>query len=404
MQSLEDVTIADFTQLMAGGWSTQKLGDMGADVIKIERPSGDVQREMSYRGRLLDGEGIGFLTMNRNKRSVALDLKTDEGHRAAMKIVESADVLVHNYRPGVMDRLDLSYDDVAEVNPEIVYVEITGYGSSGPYSDRPGQDLIYQAMTGLTSYTGRADDPPTPAGTVVVDEHTATLAALHTLQALYHRERTGTGQKVETSLLNAAVDLQCNELTFALNVGEDLPRGKKTHGHPYLYPPYGVYETSDGYVAIGMSPIDDIADAFELDGLDEYDPQEELFENRDGIHDQIEEHTRKHEAETVVESLVEADVQASEVRRPTEVESNPQVQHNELILEIDRPDGDDFKTTGFPAEMSEADQTVDHTPPAIGRHTREVLRELGYGDDEVDAMLEQDAIAVHDDDQPDGRE
>ncbi|WP_276255821.1 CaiB/BaiF CoA transferase family protein [Halomontanus rarus] len=396
MQTLTDVTVADFTQLMAGGWSTQKLGDMGADVIKIERPTGDVQREMSYRGTLLDGTGIGYLTMNRNKRSVALDLKTEEGHRAATKIVEEADVLVHNYRPGVMSRLGLSYDDVTELNPEIIYVAVSGYGSSGPYADRPGQDLIYQAMTGLTSYTGRAGEPPTPAGTVVVDEHTATLAAMHTLQALYHRERTGEGQKVETNLLNAAVDLQCNELTYAMNVGEDLDRGEKTHGHPYLYPPYGIYETDDGHVAIGMAPLETIADTFDLDGLSGYDGQRELFEHRDEIHDTIESYTETRPTDEVVDELVDADVQASAVRYPTELASNPQVQHNDMILELDHPEGGTFETTGVPVEMSGSEPAAARSPPGLGEDTRDVLGELGYSDDEIDRLAADEAIGVDD--------
>lgn len=396
MQALTDVTVADFTQLMAGGWSTQKLGDMGADVIKIERPTGDVQREMSYRGTLLDGTGIGYLTMNRNKRSVALDLKTEEGHRAATKIVEEADVLVHNYRPGVMSRLGLSYDDVTELNPEIIYVAISGYGSSGPYADRPGQDLIYQAMTGLTSYTGRAGEPPTPAGTVVVDEHTATLAAMHTVQALYHRERTGEGQRVETNLLNAAVDLQCNELTYAMNVGEDLDRGEKTHGHPYLYPPYGIYETDDGHVAIGMAPLETIADTFDLDSLTGYDGQQELFEHRDEIHDTIESYTETHPTDEVVDDLVAADVQASAVRYPTEVASNPQVQHNDMILELNHPGGGTFETTGVPVEMSGSEPAAARSPPGLGEDTRDVLGELGYSDDEIDRLAADEAIGVDD--------
>lgn len=394
MRTLDGVTVADFTQLMAGGWSTQKMGDMGADVIKIESPAGDIQRGMTYRGQLLDGEGIGFLAMNRNKRSVALDLKTDEGLQAARDIIEQSDVLVHNYRPGVMDRLGLSYDDVTEINPEIVYVAISGYGSSGPYSDRPGQDLIYQAMTGMASYTGRDGDPPTPAGTVVVDEHTATLAALHTLEALYHRERTDEGQKVETNLLDAAVDLQCNELTLAMNTGENLDRGEKTHGHAYLYPPYGIYETSDGHVAIGMAPLETIADVFGLDDLEEYDTQEAQFKHRDEIHDCIESYTRRLDSETVVDELVDADVQASKVRRSTEVESNPQVQHNEMILEIGRTDRDEFKTTGFPVSMSESDHGVQYSPPTIGRDTREVLLEFGYDEADVDRLRERDAAIV----------
>lgn len=396
MQALKDVTVADFTQLMAGGWSTQKLGDMGADVIKIERPAGDVQREMSYRGRLLNGAGIGYLAMNRNKRSVVLDLKTEEGHRAATKIVEEADVLVHNYRPGVMSRLQLSYEDVSELNPEIIYVAISGYGSSGPYANRPGQDLIYQAMTGLTSYTGRTDEPPTPAGTVVIDEHTATLAAMHTLQALYHRERTGEGQKVETNLLNAAVDLQCNELTYSMNMGEDLDRGKKTHGHPYLYPPYGIYQTNDGHVAIGMAPLETIADTFDLDSLTEYEGQQELFEHRDKIHDVIESYTEIHPTDEVVDALVAADVQASAVRYPTELMENPQVQYNDMILELDHPDGGTFKTTGIPVKMSTSEAMVARSPPDLGEDTRDVLNELGYSNAEIERLVADKAIRVSD--------
>lgn len=398
MQTLTGVTVADFTQLMAGGWSTQKLGDMGADVIKIERPTGDVQRGMSYRGRLLEGTGIGYLAMNRNKRSVAIDLKTEEGHRVAHEIVESADVLVHNYRPGVMSRLGFGYEDVTEYNPDIVYTAISGYGSSGPYADRPGQDLIYQAMTGLASYTGRAGEPPTPAGTVVVDEHTATLAALHTLQALYHRERTGEGQRVETNLLNAAVDLQCNELTYAMNTGEDLARGEKTHGHPYLYPPYGIYRTADGHVAIGMAPLETIAETFGLEELTGYDGQRELFENRDEIHDLIESYTETRPTDNVVDELVAADVQASAVRPPTEVESNPQVQHNDLMIELERPGGGSFKTTGSPASMSVAEPAPTRSPPALGADTRAVLNDLGYDDAEVDRLASSGAVHVGDGD------
>ena len=392
MHALEDVTVADFTQLMAGAWATQKLGDMGADVVKIEPPHGEPQRAYTYCGRLLDGEGIGYLAMNRNKRNIVIDLKTDEGFEAAKEIVAEADVVAHNFRPGTMDRLGFAYEDVVEYNPEVVYLHVSGYGSDGPYADRPGQDLIYQAVTGLTSYTGRKDEPPTPAGTVVVDEHTATLAALHTVEALFHRERTGEGQKVEASLFNSAVDLQCNEVTYAMNVGEDIPRGEKTHGHHYLYPPYGVYEAADGYVAIGMAPLDAIAEVFDLPELAEYDTQAELFEDRDHIHDVIETYTTEHPAEAVVETLVEADLQANEAKGPSAVEEHPQAQHNDLIVELDHPAGGTFKTTGTPARLSETPDGVRRPPARFGEHTREVLAEVGYDDETIDAMVESGSV------------
>jgi crotonobetainyl-CoA:carnitine CoA-transferase CaiB-like acyl-CoA transferase len=392
MQALGDVTVADFTQLMAGGWAAQKLGDMGADVIKIEPPGGEFQREMSYSGEYLDEVGIGHLAMNRNKRSVALDLKTDEGLGVAERIVEEADVLMQNFRPGVMERLGLDYDSVAEINPEIVYVSVSAYGEEGPYAERPGQDLLYQASTGLASYTGRAGEPPTPAGTVVVDEHTATLVALHTMHALYYRERTGEGQKIEGSLFNAAIDLQCNEITFTTNTGTSLERGAKTQGHPYLYPPYGIYETTDGHVAIGQIPIERVADALAIDALREYDSQQELFENRDRIHDIIEEHTADRETETVVDVLVKADIQAAAVEPPEDIVDHPQATHADMVLDVDHPNGGEFTTTGVPVKHSETPGRVNRRPPSVGEHNEEVLAELGFETEEIDRFREDGVI------------
>lgn len=396
MQPLDDITIADFTQLMAGAWGAQKLGDMGADVIKIEPPHGEPQRNMAYCGEHLDGEGFGYLAMNRSKRSVVLDLKSDGGKDAAKQIVADADVVMHNFRPGTMERLGFSYDDVTEYNDDVVYVHVSAYGSTGPYADRPGQDLIYQAVTGLAANTGRSDDPPTPAGTVVVDEHTGTLAAMHTLQALYHRAMTGEGQKVETSLFDAAIDFQCNELTYAMNTGEDLDRGAKTQGHPYLYPPYGIYATANGHVAIGMAPMDAVADVLEDDELRQYDGQEELFERRDEIHDRIESSTEQWQTEELVDALVDADVQANAVAQSTDVESHPQAQHNDMVVELDHPNGGQFKTTGVPARLSETPADVSQSPPDFGEHTREVLVEHGFDEDEIDSLVEEEKAITGD--------
>ena len=393
MRPLEDLTVVDFTQLMAGGWMTQKLGDMGADIIKVERKSGDQQRHMSYQGTFLDGEGIGFLAMNRNKRSIGLDLKTDSGHAIARQLVETADVVVQNFRPGVMERLGLDYESVAAENPAVIYVAISGYGSSGPYADRPGQDLLYQAATGIASYTGRADEPPTPAGTVIIDEHTATLAALRTMQALYHRLRTGEGQRVEMNLFDAAVDLQVNEVTFTVNTGRHLSRGAKTHGHPYLYPPYGLYEAADGHVAIGMAPIERVAEIFDLEALLEYDGQRELFEKRDEVHGLIEAYTRDQPREELVDRLVDGDVQASTVDPPEDVPDHPQAQHNEMVIDVEHPEGESFATTGIPGRLSKTPGGVDRRPPKLGEHTDEVLAGLGYTDAEIDELREGGAIA-----------
>ncbi|MFB6105565.1 MAG: CaiB/BaiF CoA transferase family protein [Halobacteriaceae archaeon] len=388
-QALDDVTVADFTQLMQGAWAAQKLGDMGADVIKIEPPRGEPERHVSYGGEFFDGVAPGFLAKDRNKRSVVLDLKTEEGHQAALDVIAEADVLMENFRPDVMDRLGLSYEDVQEVNEDIVYVSASAYGSSGPYADRPGQDLLYQAMTGLTSYTGRAGDPPTPAGTVVVDEHSATSIALSVMFALFYRERTGEGQKLEASLLDSAVDFQCQEITYSLNADEDLERGEKTLGHPALVPPYGIYESAESYVAIGMSPLDVVGEALGVGAeLAAYDSQEAQFEHRDEIHDVIESATRELPADELVERLNAADVQAVEVAQTTDIVDDPQIQHNDMLIEVEHPNGGTFTTTGFPVSMSETPEQVTHRPPELGEHTEEVLAEFGYDEADVQAVLD----------------
>ena len=289
-------------------------------------------------------------------------------------------------------RSGLDYDSVTEINPEIVYVSVSAYGEEGPYAERPGQDLLYQASTGLASYTGRAGEPPTPAGTVVVDEHTATLVALHTMHALYYRERTGEGQKIEGSLFNAAIDLQCNEITFTTNTGTSLERGAKTQGHPYLYPPYGIYETTDGHVAIGQVPIERVADALAIDALREYDSQQELFENRDRIHDVIEEHTASKETEAVVEVLIEADIQAAAVEPPEDITDHPQATHADMVLDVDHPNGGEFTTTGIPVKHSETPGRVNRRPPSVGEHNEEVLAEFGFESGEIDRFREDGVI------------
>jgi len=388
-QALSDVVIADFTQMMQGGWATQKLGDMGADVIKIEPPQGELEREVRFNGRMYKDWSYGFLAKDRNKRSVALDLKSEDGHEAALDIVKEADVMMENFRPDVMKRLGLDYETVQELNSSIIYVSASAYGSSGPYADRPGQDLLYQAMTGLASNTGRSGDPPMGAGSVVVDAHSATLIALYTMYALFNREMSGEGQKIEASLLNSALDLQCNELTYVLNSDEDLTRGERNLGHPMFWPPYGIYETKSTHIALGMSSLTAVGETFGINELTAYgDDIKTIFEDRDRIHSLIESYTRNKSVETLVEQLSNADVQAVEVADLSDVEDNPQIQHNDMILKVDHPDVGTFKTAGFPVEMSESEETVRYPPPSVGEHTEEVLKQFGYSTDEIRSVTE----------------
>lgn len=326
--------------------------------------------------------------MNRNKRSVTLDLKADEGRSVALDIAADVDVVVENFRPGVMDSLGLGYDDVQEMNPEIVYVSASGFGSSGPYDDRPGQDLLLQSMTGIAAGTGKKDDRPTPAGTPIVDEHSASLIALHTVAAMYHKRRTGEGQKIETNLMNAAIDMQCQEITATQNLDEDFDRSEEGVAYTYLGEPYGIYETADDYIAIAMTPIEKIADVLEIKGLRRYESDQEVFEHRDEIKRTIEEYTRSKPTNIVLETLLDADVWAAPVKDRSDLAPDPQVEHNEMIIEVEHPEGGTFETTGPPVTYSETPPLIRQRPPRAGEHTEEVLEELGHSKSEIRTLAE----------------
>ena len=204
--ALEGIRVLDFTQMMMGPWATQFLADMGAEVIKVERPgAGEWERGLRAAGRLLGGQSPFFLAMNRNKKSLTLNLKDARARDIVLKLAATCDLVTENFRPGVLDRLGLGYDDLRQVNPSIVYVSGSGFGSDGPYAGRPGQDLLIQAMSGLAAYGGRRDDPPTPCGSSVVDASTALLLAYSAMVALFHRERTGEPSVVDSSLLAQAM-------------------------------------------------------------------------------------------------------------------------------------------------------------------------------------------------------
>ena len=384
---LDGIDVVDFTQMMQGGWAIQKLGDLGADVVKIEPVEGEYEREEAVNGRFLDGVSPWFLAMNRNKRSLPLDLKTDEGLAVAEDLVREADVVAENFRPGVMDSLGLGYEDMQDLNPDVVYVSASGWGSDGPYSDRPGQDLLAQATSGLATITGRTSEPPTTAGTFIADQLSATGIALYTVAALVHREQTGEGQLVETNLLNALLDGLTQEITATLNMDIEYDRSETGVAHAALGAPYGFYETEDGYVAISLAPVPDLADIFGDDSLREYDTPRDWFEYRDEIKRTVEGHTRKYETAELLEVLVEADVWAAEVLDFHEMAEDPQVRHNEMIVELDHAEVGRYETTGLPFEMSVTPGELRSSAPLLGEHTEDVLSEMGYDEDTIEKLV-----------------
>jgi crotonobetainyl-CoA:carnitine CoA-transferase CaiB-like acyl-CoA transferase len=382
--ALEGIRILDFSQMMMGPWGTQFLGDMGADIIKIERPGvGEWERGLRAMGELLEGDSPFFLAMNRNKRSVTVNLKDPRGKELIYRIAETADLVVENYRPGVMDRLGLGYEDLRKVNPSIVYVSGSGYGPDGPYVARPGQDLLIQSLSGLAAYGGRDGDAPTPAGSSIVDASTALLLAFSAMVGLFHKQRTGEGQKIDVSLFGTAVAVQCQELAAFMNVQKRFTRSKAGIGGAWLSAPFGIYKTSDGWMAISMAPLEQLADLLDLPALKQYSTPESAYDQRDEIKPLIDAKIITNTTDHWLKILLDADVWSAKVQTFDDLVDDPQVAHNELITTIHHPKAGDIRVVGIPMKFSATPGTIRLAPPLVGEHTDEVLREVGYTDAQI---------------------
>src|SRR5215212_10534440 len=265
---LDGVRVVSFTHFLQGPSATQVLADLGADVIKIESVQGAWERHWSGGEAFKNGVSVFFLLAGRNQRSLSVDLRSEEGKEVVQKLVEEADVIVENFRPGVLDRLGFGYEQVYKTNPKIVYCSLSGYGSTGPGRNRPGQDLLAQAMSGLAMLNGRRGDPPVLVGSAVVDQHAAVLGALGVVAALYERRDTGRGKKVDSNLLNAALDLQIEPFSYLLNGKHHLYERSDTGISSRFHPaPYGIFETADGYICMSLTPLDKMTQAFDDDSF-----------------------------------------------------------------------------------------------------------------------------------------
>jgi crotonobetainyl-CoA:carnitine CoA-transferase CaiB-like acyl-CoA transferase len=370
------------------------LGDVGADVIKVERAgSGDIYRSMTFFDEWLDGRQTPcFLAWNRNKRSIALDLKSDEGKRIAGELAARADVIVENFRPGVMDRLGLGYEELREENPGLVYVSATGWGSDGPYAARPGQDLLVQATSGVLFKSGRKGDPPVPLGTALCDQ----LGALHivylALAALLARGQTGNGQRVEVNLFSCALAFQLQDYVTELNLGRGFDRPDSGIAHPGNGAPFGVYRTKDGYIAVAMNPWKRVCEALDDATLLEYDDPKVQFEKRDELWQLIQQRIATGTTEHWLNRMLELDLWVSEVRAPKDVPSDPQAVHLESFVAMDHPTAGSVKTVNIPYRMSATPGGITRHPPLVGEHSREILSELGYDDVHVDALFARSVV------------
>jgi len=285
MRPLEGLTVLEFAQYMAGPSAGLRLADLGARVIKIERPkSGEGGRQLAIKNLFIDGDSLVFHTINRNKESFAADLKNQEDLATVKRLIARADVLTHNFRPGVMEKIGLDWESVRQLNPRIVYGEVTGYGQEGPWKDKPGQDLLLQSLSGLTWLSGNADQGPVPMGLAVADILCGSHLVQGILAALIRRAKTQKGAFVQVSLLESILDFQFEVITTHLADGGRLPqRSKRFNAHAYLSAPYGVYPTEDGYLALAMGNLMKTAKLIGCTSTEAYSDPSTWFTRRDEI-------------------------------------------------------------------------------------------------------------------------
>lgn len=392
MMALEGVRVLDFTQMMLGPWGTQFLGDMGADVIKIERPQvGEWERGLAAMGELISGTSPFFLAMNRNKKSLTVDLKDPRGKAIIYKLAEMADLVAENFRPGVLDRLGLGYDDLKKINPSIVYVAGSGYGPDGPYVARPGQDLLIQSLSGIVAQTGRGDEP-TPTATSFVDASTALMLAFSAMVGLFHKERTGQGQRIDVSLFNTAVALQCQELAAFMNMNLHWERSQSGIGAPWLAAPFGIYRTLDGYMALSISSLAVVGEILDLPALADYDTPRRAYEHRDTLRPMIQQRIVTDTTDHWLERLLARDVWCAKVQDFEDLMTDPQVAHNDLIQTVHHPEAGDIRVIGVPVKFSETPGAIRLAPPRVGEHTGAILGELGYTAAEIEMLRAEGVI------------
>jgi crotonobetainyl-CoA:carnitine CoA-transferase CaiB-like acyl-CoA transferase len=391
MGILNGIRVVDLAHHMAGPLCTQKLGDMGADVIKVEPPGGEWSRLRPINNIYVGDFNTSFLSLNRNKRSLTLNLKDSRARDILYRLLQDADVCIHNYRPEAARRLGVDYEAVVKVNPRLVYCQITGYGEAGTSVDRPGQDLLIQAYAGLTWNAGRTVDPPIAAGCFVADATTSYMALTGILAALLHRERTGEGQKVAVDLLSSTMDVQIQELTTYLNSGWNAPRSPEWLAHPMVNSPYGIHKTRDGYIALAMTPFELLADALECDALRQYS-WDDGYKHREEIFRLVAVRLLDRTTSEWVEIFDREGVWSGPVNTYKELSEDANVAANHMIWEASDPENGKVRYVGFPIRFSQTPAALSRRPPRLSEHTTEVLGSIGIGPDEVQRLRAEGAV------------
>lgn len=393
---LSGIKVLDLSRIISGPFCGMILADFGAEVIKIESPAGDASRVGMVFGE--GGENPYFVGLNRNKRSIVLDLKAETGREVFRKLVKEADVLIENFRPGVMDRLGFGYETLAEVNPGLVYASISGFGLDGPYAKRPAFDFIAQAISGFMSLNGDEDSPPLRCGLPISDNIAGLYITVGILAALRERDRTGRGQSLTCALTDALIS------SFSFGAGSFFHTGQlppRTGNDHMAVSPYGVWEASDGPLAVAPSNASNWVQLAKALGREDLldDPRfktnPDRRRNRQIINEIVGAEIAKKSRAEWIEILNEAGVPCGPINNLREAFEDPQVVHQEMVIESDQHSGP-VKMTGFPLKLSKTPAKLTKRSPQLGEHTREIMTEIGYEESDIEAAISSGAAGEWD--------
>lgn len=388
MKPLSDLSVLSFTHAASGPYAGRLLSEWGADVVKVEPPDGAFERDSAQHHHYLS---------NRGKRSLSVDLKEEEGKEIVYELVEKVDILLESYRPGVMEKLGLDYETLSEYNDELIYCSISGFGESGPYRDRPAYDPIAQALSGVMHMTGEPDRKPSRVGAPLIDLGTATNAVLSIMMAVYERERTGEGQRVEASLFETAYGWGGMWSVF-YTLHQQVPErmGDKIGS----YAPVGVYETEDGTVymsALGDPTWKKLAKALDLERLitdERFEKPESRRENREKLDQLIESKTSTYPTDELVDHMLEKNVPIAEIKSVPEVLEDDHLNARDMIIEAETESGHQIKAPGVPMKLSNSTPRGGKRPPVLGEHSTDVLAEIMYPREKIKGLIESGVIVT----------
>jgi crotonobetainyl-CoA:carnitine CoA-transferase CaiB-like acyl-CoA transferase len=372
---LEGLLVIEFSQYLSGPSAALRLADLGARVIKIEKPKGgDAGRKLAIKNLWADDSSLLFHTINRNKESFTADLKNADDIAIVKKLIKKADVLIHNFRPGVMDKLGLGYTTAKEINPKIIYAKISGYGKEGPWKNKPGQDLLLQAMTGLAYTTGNGDNGPVPFGIAVGDILCGAQLVQGIIAALIRRQKTGAGALIEVSLMESLLDFQFELLTTYFTNNKQPQRSILNNGHPLLSAPYGLYKTTDGYIALAMMDIHELADAINCKVLKNFS-KDEVFAKRDEIKKILADCFVNESSSHWIDQLHESGLWAIEVFDWGQMMNHEAYQSLQMEQGLNISDKK-IMTTRCPIRINGERLYADKAAPKLGEHKEKIMAEL----------------------------